>query len=198
MSNMCGQFLIYITKKKSLLQSYKPSVSNFYGKSERISPPHYTTEKVSHRAKSYPSTRPLRKKKNANTAQTMDKTRPRSGAGVGGPMNSCRPTRGSNTALAWRRCCAAQTTAREQRPQLCGALTGELKTGPWAGNKTLELCRNAEHSSTIDTHTTHCHSQSRAATVAELSPGLHETGQCSSVWNRGLLLLTCTQNLSSA
>lgn len=76
---------------------------------------------------------------------------------------------------------------REQRPQLCGARTGELKTGPWAGNKTLELCRNAEHSSTINTQHTvtpksHCHHQWTFSS-------LHEAGQCSSGWNRGLLCL---------
>lgn len=43
---------------------------------------------------------------------------------------------------------------REQRPQLCGALTEELKTGPLAGNKTLERCRNAEHLSAIYTQRT--------------------------------------------
>lgn len=77
----------------------------------------------------------------------------------------------------------------EQRPQLCGALTGELKTVPWAGNKTLERCRNSEHSSVVNTQQTvtpkwHCNHHRYWPFCR-----LHETGLCSSGWNRRLLCL---------
>lgn len=81
---------------------------------------------------------------------------------------------------------------REQRPQLCGALTGELKTGPWAGNKTLERCRNSEHSSAVNTQQTvtpkwHCNHHHRRRYWPFCR--LHETWLCSSGWNRRLLCL---------
>lgn len=63
---------------------------------------------------------------------------------------------------------------REQRPQLCGALTGELKTGPWAGNKTLERYRNSVHPSTIATQ----------KTVAPKSPWHHRWPFLQTPWNK--------------
>lgn len=73
---------------------------------------------------------------------------------------------------------------REQRPQLCGAQTGELKTGPWAGNKTLEHCRNAEHSESHP-HTMYCHSK---WCYSWTFSSRHQTGQRSRVWNKRTLM----------
>lgn len=99
-------------------------------------------------------------------------------------MNSCHPTRSSATAAALRKMLNGLKDHREQRPQLCGAQAGELKTGPRAGNKTLERCRNAEHLRAIRTQ---CTVTPNVATV-ELSPvSRHQTGQRSRVWNKGLL-----------
>lgn len=66
--------------------------------------------------------------------------------------NSCCSTLRSVTAAALRKMLNRLKDHREQRPQLCRAQTEELKTGPLAGNITLERCRNAEHLSAIHTH----------------------------------------------
>ena len=97
------------------------------------------------------------------------------------------------TRLAWM--LRSADDHREQRPQLCGALTGELKTGPWAGNKTLERCRNAEHSGR-QRHTTHCHSQVALPPLPPLPLNFLQPP-----WNRAVfkwleqrtLMLSCAQ-----
>lgn len=88
------------------------------------------------------------------------------------PNESCHPTQSSVAAAALQKMLNRLKDHREQRPQLCGAQTGELKTGPRAGNRTLERCRNAEHLRAIRTQ---CTVTPNVATV-ELSPAAIKLG----------------------
>lgn len=88
-------------------------------------------------------------------------------------MDSCRPTP-ANAALARCGRCSAQTAAENKELNYAGALTGELKTGPRAGNKTLgalQECRALEHRQ----HTT-LSLPNRTATSSELSPASMKQG----------------------